>query len=53
MRLPFILVKEIFVTCNVTRYICGMIKGFRHKGLKILYERGDGSKLQSRHILIT
>lgn len=37
-------------TCNVTRYIYGMILSFRHKGLKLYYEKGDASKLQPQHI---
>lgn len=27
-----------------------MIKDFRHKGLKRLFERGDGAKVQPEHI---
>ena len=27
-----------------------MINGFRHKGLKLYYERGDASKLQPHHV---
>jgi proteic killer suppression protein len=27
-----------------------MIVGFRHKGLKLFYEKGDASKLQSQHV---
>lgn len=27
-----------------------MIDGFRHKGLKLFYEKGDSSKLQPQHI---
>lgn len=27
-----------------------MISSFRHKGLKLFYERGDASKLQPQHV---
>ncbi|MEO5909174.1 MAG: type II toxin-antitoxin system RelE/ParE family toxin [Ginsengibacter sp.] len=27
-----------------------MIVGFRHKGLKLFYEKGDTSKLQTQHV---
>ncbi|MDA3933871.1 MAG: type II toxin-antitoxin system RelE/ParE family toxin [Gammaproteobacteria bacterium] len=27
-----------------------MIKNFRHKGLKLLFEQGDGRKVQSDHV---
>lgn len=27
-----------------------MIVGFRHKGLKLFYEKGDASKLQPQHV---
>jgi len=27
-----------------------MINGFRHKGLKLYYEKGDASKLQQHHV---
>lgn len=27
-----------------------MIQTFRHKGLKLYYERGDSSKLQQKHV---
>lgn len=27
-----------------------MIRSFRHKGLKLFYEKGDTSKLQAQHI---
>ncbi|GGH05183.1 type II toxin-antitoxin system mRNA interferase toxin, RelE/StbE family [Sphingobacterium alkalisoli] len=27
-----------------------MIVSFRHKGLKLFYEKGDASKLQSQHV---
>ena len=31
-------------------YICVMIVSFKHKGLKLFYEKGDASKLQPQHI---
>ena len=31
-------------------YICEMIVSFRHKGLKLFYEKGDASKLQPQHV---
>lgn len=45
-----ILGKEIFVTCNVTRYICAMIVSFRSRGLKLLYEKDERSKIQAGHV---
>jgi proteic killer suppression protein len=40
----------MFGTCNVSRYLCTMINSFRHKGLKLYYEKGDASKLQPQHV---
>lgn len=31
-------------------YICVVIVSFRHKGLKLFYEKGDASKLQPQHV---
>jgi len=36
---------NIFVTYNVTSYIYRVIISIRHKGLKLLWEKGNGSKL--------
>ena len=33
--------------CTGTRYIVCVIRTFRHKGLKRLYQRGDPSKLRA------
>ena len=33
------------VTCTLTGYILGVIVGFRHVGLKRLFERGDGRRV--------
>ena len=35
--------------CNVTRYTCGMIKSFRHKGLKKFFETGSKAGIQTEH----
>ena len=37
----------LFATCNVTCYIHLVIESFRHRGLKRLYEHGDGSKVRA------
>lgn len=36
-------------TCTGTRYGILVIRTFRHRGLKQLYERGDSSKIRADH----
>ena len=43
---PFRERSEWFIdSCAGTRYINGMIRSFRHRGLRRLYERGDSSRI--------
>jgi hypothetical protein len=42
--------KNKFDTWHVSRYICRMISSFRHKGLRLFYEKGTAAKLQPQHI---
>ncbi len=41
-----------FPVWNMQRFMLHlqMIAGFRHKGLKLYYEKGDASKLQPKHV---
>jgi len=41
---------QFIETCNVSCYICMVILSFKHKGLKLYYEKGDASKLQPHHV---
>jgi proteic killer suppression protein len=36
--------------CSDTHYICRMIAHIRHKGLKLYYEEGKGSKLPAAQL---
>jgi toxin HigB-1 len=36
--------------CNNTCYICMMIQTIRHKGIRMFYETGNGSKLQKEQL---
>lgn len=36
--------------CNIIRYICTMIVSIRHKGLRLLWEKGDASKLPAGQV---
>lgn len=36
---------------DVKRYVCVMIRSFRHKGLRLFYEDENTSKLQSTHLV--
>lgn len=40
----------MLVTCNVSCYICGMIVSIQHKGLKLLWEKDNASKLPAQQI---
>ncbi len=37
------------VNCAVTGYTLPMIAGFRHKGLKLLYQKGDRRRVPSEY----
>lgn len=39
-----------FATWHVPCYIWNVIVSFRHRGLKLFYEKGDVSKLQPQHV---
>ena len=43
-------VKKRLATYNVAGYNSGMIKSFRHNGLKKLYEKGDGRRVSPEHV---
>ncbi len=38
-----------FAIRNVTRYNAGMIKSFRHKGIKLFFESGSKAGIQASH----
>ncbi len=49
MTFPYGCVKSLCIP-NVLFYIRVMIINFRHKGLRLFYERDDPSKLQPYHV---
>ena len=42
--------RELIDNCHSTLYTWWVIKTFRHRGLKELYERGQSSRVDSKHV---
>ncbi len=40
----------MFVTFGVTSYLCSVIVSIAHKGLRLLWEKDDSSKLPPAHV---
>jgi toxin HigB-1 len=42
--------EKILDKCNVTHYICVMLKSIKHKGLRLFFEKNDPSRLPANQI---